>query len=95
MNKPLGGKSYGSIPHLLGSRLGPKDHHIHEGQHKICTERLRDNKDVIIVQEKLDGSCTAVAKINGEIVALGRSGYTAIIGTFLVFVAGTMMGALE
>jgi len=29
----------------------------------------------VIVQEKLDGGCTAVAKIDGEIVALGRAGY--------------------
>ena len=30
--KPLKQKSYGSIPHLLGSRLGVGDHHCHEGQ---------------------------------------------------------------
>lgn len=30
--KPLGGKSYGSIPHLPGSRLGPGDHHDNGGK---------------------------------------------------------------
>ncbi len=75
--KPLGYKSYGSIPHLLGSRLGSGDHHIQEGQHIIATEKVRDKNDVVIVQEKLDGSNCAVAKIEGKIIALGRSGYLA------------------
>lgn len=75
--KPLGRKAYGSIPHLPGSRLGPGDHHCHEGQARICLEKTRDRRDVIYVQEKLDGACTAVARVNGEIVALGRRGYPA------------------
>lgn len=75
--KPLGYKAYGSIPHLPGSRLGEGDHHCHEGQAKIATEKIRDKHDIIIVQEKLDGSCCSVAKLNGEIIALGRSGYEA------------------
>lgn len=75
--KPLGHKSYGSIPHLPGSRLGTGDHHCHLGQAKIATEKARDKHDRIIIQEKLDGSNVGVAKINGEIVALTRSGYVA------------------
>jgi len=75
--KPLGYKAYGSIPHLPGSRLGEGDHHCHEGQAKIATEKVRDRHDIVIVQEKLDGSCCSVAKINGQIVALGRAGYEA------------------
>jgi hypothetical protein len=75
--KPLGQKAYGSIPHLPGSRLGPGDYCIHEGQAKIATERARDKHDVIIVQEKLDGSNVAVAKVGGEILALTRAGYLA------------------
>lgn len=75
--KPLGKKAYGSIPHLPGSRLGPGDYHIHEGQEVIATKKKRDKHDVIIVQEKLDGSNVAVAKINGEILALTRAGYLA------------------
>jgi hypothetical protein len=76
-NKPLGHRSYGSIPHLPGSRLGPGDYHIHEGQAKIATEKVRDKHDRVIVQEKLDGSNVAVAKINGEILAITRAGYLA------------------
>lgn len=75
--KPLGGKAYGSIAHLPGSRLGPGDHHCHEGQSDICQKKLRDRHDLIVVQEKLDGSNVAVAKLNGEILALTRAGYLA------------------
>jgi hypothetical protein len=75
--KPLGQKAYGSIPHLPGSRLGPGDYKISEGQARIATEKARDRHDVIIVQEKLDGSNVAVAKVNGEILALTRAGYLA------------------
>jgi hypothetical protein len=75
--KPLGQKAYGSIPHLPGSRLGPGDHHCHAGQAAIATEKARDKHDTLIVQEKLDGSCCAVAKVEGKIFALGRAGYLA------------------
>lgn len=75
--KPLGYKSYGSIPHLPGSRLGEGDHHCHAGQAHIATVKTRDKHDIVIVQEKLDGSNCSVAKLNGEILALGRSGYLA------------------
>jgi len=75
--KPLGHKAYGSIPHLPGSRLGPADHHCSPGQVHIATVKTRDKHDMVIVQEKLDGSCCAVANIEGEIIALGRAGYPA------------------
>jgi hypothetical protein len=75
--KPLKGKAYGSIPHLPGSRLGEGDHHCHEGQSKIATEKKRDKHDIVIVQEKLDGSNVAVAKLDNQIIALTRAGYTA------------------
>jgi hypothetical protein len=73
--KPLGRKSYGSIPHLPGSRVGPGDHKCHDGQARIATEKVRDKHDFIIVQEKLDGSNVGVAKIDGQILALTRAGY--------------------
>jgi hypothetical protein len=73
--KPLGCKAYGSIPHLPGSRLGPGDHHCELGQARIATEKTRDKHDFVIVQEKLDGSCCAVAKLNGQIIPLTRAGY--------------------
>lgn len=76
--KPLGQKAYGHIGHLPMSRMGPGDHHVHAGQAVICTRKARDKRDCIIVQEKLDGSCVAAAKLeDGSIVALGRSGYLA------------------
>lgn len=39
--------------------------------------KARDKHDRIIVTEKLDGSNVAVAKVNGEIMALGRAGFLA------------------
>ena len=75
--KPLGMKAYGSIPHLPASRMGPGDYHAHEGQARIATEKARDKHDRVIVTEKLDGSCVAVARHQGEIIALGRAGYLA------------------
>jgi hypothetical protein len=74
--KPLGGKAYGSIPHLIGSRRGTGDHGVEQGQHVICTERCRPG-DRIIVQEKLDGSCVGIARIGEEIIPLIRAGYRA------------------
>lgn len=81
LTKPLGGRAYGSIGHLPQSRLGPSDWHIHEGQARICLERPRKG-DRIIVTEKLDGSCMAVANIAGEIVGLTRAGFNAREGAF-------------
>lgn len=75
--KPLGIKNYGSIGHLPGSRLGPGDHHVHEGQGLICTTKARDKHDLIIVQEKLDGSNVGVARVGDQIHALTRAGYLA------------------
>jgi len=76
--KPLGQKAYGSIGHLPLSRMGPADHAMPEGQQAICCEKTRDRHDRVIVTEKLDGSCMAVAMLDGgEIVALSRAGYLA------------------
>lgn len=80
--KPLGHKAYGSIPHLPNSRLGPGDHHVTEGQARILTEKTRDRHDVVIVQEKLDGSNVAVANVSGQILALTRAGYLATTSPF-------------
>ena len=78
--KPLGRKAYGSIPHLQGSRTGPGDYHCHEGQERICFRggRTRAGKpNRVIVTEKLDGSNVAIARVDGEVEALGRAGYRA------------------
>jgi len=81
-SKPLGRKGYGSTPHLPGSRVGPGDWHIHEGQAKILTEKARDRHDRVIVTEKLDGSCVAVAKHEGRVLAITRAGYLASASPF-------------
>lgn len=76
--KPLGHKSYGSIGHLQGSRVGPADHHVSDGQARIATEKLRDRHDRVILQEKLDGSSVSIARLyDGNLVALQRKGWLA------------------
>lgn len=75
--KPLGRKNYGSIPHLPNSRMGPADKSCHEGQARIATKEARDSNDEVIVQEKLDGSNVGIAKIDAQIIPLGRAGYRA------------------
>jgi hypothetical protein len=75
--KPLGRKCYGSIPHLPNSRLGSGDWSISEGQARIATEKRRDENDLIIVQEKLDGSNVGVAIKDGKVIPLVRAGYVA------------------
>lgn len=80
--KPLAVKNYGSIPHLSGSKLGPRDYVITEGQEKILTVKTRDRHDEVLVFEKYDGSNVGVAKKNGEIFALTRSGYPASTSPF-------------
>ena len=75
--KPLGHKAYGTIPHLSGSRLGPSDKKAESGQELIATKQARDWRDLVVVQEKLDGSNCAIAKLNGQVLALTRAGYLA------------------
>jgi ATP-dependent RNA circularization protein (DNA/RNA ligase family) len=75
--KPLGIKNYGSIPHLSTSKLGDGDHYISEGQERIILYQTRDIHDVVISTEKYDGSNIGIAKVNGKIFALTRSGYEA------------------
>jgi hypothetical protein len=82
-NKPLGYRCYGTIPHFEGSRITPADKHCEPGQQKILTEKARDKHDLIIVQEKVDGSNCTVAKVNDNIIALGRAGYLAETSPFI------------
>lgn len=75
--KPLGFKNYGSIGHLPCSRMGSGDHAVPQGMADIATRKTRDRHDRVWVTEKLDGSNTGVALIDGKIIALGRAGYLA------------------
>jgi hypothetical protein len=75
--KPLGFKAYGSTPHLIGSRLGPGDYSLTPEHSALFTGNRKRRSDWITVTEKLDGSCVAVAKAEGSILALQRAGYAA------------------
>lgn len=72
--KPQCGRSYGSIPHLFCSQANG-DKFVGTGQHRIATEKLRDSKDLVIVQEKLDGANVGVLKLDGVLIPLSRNGH--------------------
>lgn len=55
------------------------DHHAPREQARWCTHAARPGHEVV-VQEKLDGSCVAVALKSGALVALGREGFLASEG---------------
>lgn len=76
--KPFPAKNYGSIGHLPGSRLGPGDHKMNDRQTEILTESARDHKDLVIVQEKLDGANVGILRKDGKLVALTRKGHRAV-----------------
>ncbi|WLQ17197.1 nucleotidyl transferase AbiEii/AbiGii toxin family protein [Hahella aquimaris] len=67
-------KAYTSIPHLPGSRTGLADKHIDVNKADMLTSRQRYPDDVVIVQEKLDGSCVAALRTDDRVLALGRDG---------------------
>lgn len=75
--KPLFRKNYGSIGHLPKSRLGEGDHSLSENQAAVLTDKPRDHKDLVIVQEKLDGANVGVLRKDGRLIALTRAGHTA------------------
>ena len=80
--KPLGKRAYGSIPHLPGSRKGPAEKGISGHQAQLVTDAPRDGNDVVICQEKLDGSCCAVLKKDNELYPMNRVGYPALSSSF-------------
>jgi len=75
--RPLGGPAYGSIPHLPGSRTGPADRHLALDQARWGLSETSPEREVF-VEEKLDGSCVAAARIGDRVVALGRRGDLAL-----------------
>ncbi len=70
--RPLGRRAYGSIPHLPGSERSG-DRLLPPTQARWLTERPPRDGDLTI-EEKLDGSCVAVAHEDGRLHALGREG---------------------
>lgn len=81
-DKPLNRCSYGSIPHMIGSKRGPSDGGIDYPLHDIFTKKCHP-RDRIIVQAKVDGSNVGIANIDGEIIALNRCGYEAKTSPYL------------
>jgi hypothetical protein len=79
--KAIAGKAYGSIPHILGSKRGTADKGLEETQSRWLTEK-GPGGDRIIVQEKLDGSNVAIARIGGQVLSLVRRGYLAASSPF-------------
>jgi hypothetical protein len=69
----LGRRAFHRVPHLPGSRGGALDRHAPSELARRCTSEARPG-ELVIVQEKLDGSCVAVAKVGGTVLALGREG---------------------
>lgn len=72
----LGHRAYLKIPHLPGSRTGSRDRLLPREQARWLTHQTRPGERVV-VHEKLDGSCVAVTKKHGDIIALGREGFRA------------------
>ncbi len=70
---PLGRKAYFKIAHLPGSRTGSADRTAPAELAERCLRAPRPGEE-LLVQEKLDGSCVAVARVGGAVLALGREG---------------------
>jgi hypothetical protein len=73
------GKIYRSIPHLPGSlKTDRKEEDVDSAMARYFTEKTQQKKDIVIVTEKLDGSCMGVIKDNeGMIHAVNRAGWPA------------------
>lgn len=67
-------KVYPSIPHLPGSRCA-SDRTVPLAIARRCVDPAFGLAGAeVVVQEKLDGSCVAVARREGKLLALGREG---------------------
>ena len=64
---------YPSIPHLPGSRAAA-DRVLQMAQARRFLDPSHVSKDVVFVEEKLDGSCVLAAREGDAIVAYGRDG---------------------
>lgn len=72
---------YPRIPHLPGSRATADDRHAALAQAALYVGGDAEGQgprargpERVLVTEKLDGTCVAIARRNGEVVALGREG---------------------
>lgn len=73
--RPIKAKAYGVINHLPGSRVQAREKYVHRWQYRACCCGKGRRSDIVIVQEKLDGSCCAVVNLFGKLYAIQRSGY--------------------
>jgi hypothetical protein len=64
---------YPKIGHLPGSRTGPSDRNVGTPLAERLTACARPGER-ILVEEKLDGSCVAVVRAQGRVIAVGREG---------------------
>lgn len=65
---------YGSIPHLPGSRAAA-DKTVSPAQAGRCLDgSVARDDEIVVVQEKLDGSCVGIVREDGKLVARGREG---------------------
>jgi hypothetical protein len=69
--------TYGSIPHLPGSRRGPGDHGLQPNQCLLLTGGKKDRRYTVTVSEKLDGSSVCCYRDGDTLVPLTRAGYRA------------------
>lgn len=74
-DKPIGRKAYGSIGHIIGSRLGPNDYSVGQHQTNICT--INPGYRTVYVQPKIDGTCVAIHRTEDALIALQRKGWSA------------------
>lgn len=73
--KILSYKTYNSIGHLSSSRLGESDSKIDQNTENLLVKQTAGGHQLVIVQEKIDGSNVCVVNQNGKLFALSRSGY--------------------
>lgn len=76
-------RSYGSIGHIQGSRMTTGDKIINNNMQQIATVKTRDKNDIVIVEEKLDGSNVGVVKQDGKLYPIIRTGYLASESSYL------------
>jgi hypothetical protein len=67
-------QAYYKINHIPTSRLGPSERCITEKQYEMLTTQAYLANEIVIVQEKLDGSCVCAFRQDNKIYALGRAG---------------------
>lgn len=70
-------RSYDNILHLPNSKMSDGGSYCTEEQAKMVCEKKVYEQDIIIVQEKLDGSNVAVTKIDNNLICLTKNGSNA------------------